>query len=558
MNEKTTDGLSLRTYLHVLARWKWAVIGVTLVVTLAGTAYTWTRTPMYAASSELLYIKQIDIANPLSQSYIDTTAQQAEIESAPTVVDSESVRSAAQEAMEPENAAAPYSVSAILEPGLRDTYSNLVTIQAVSPYPEVAADAANAYAEAFIDWGRDSARNKVRDALTIVSSQLESFTTEASRQTSEHAALRQSLQQLQLLEASASSSFQIITRASEPVEPFAPDKPRGFVIALAGGLVLGIGLAFLLEQFDTRVRSDDQIAELLGIPIVGHVPPPAKQGPESGVMRTLTNPSGSSAEAFRLLRSNLEFLMIDGDVRALLVSSSVQGEGKSVTICNLAASLALAGKRVVLVDGDLRSPRVHTYLGIPNAVGVSSVLARRAEIEEALAVVALDVNLNPGAAGSRKSLVATGGGARTPGVTRVAGRGFGSAESATSSGEAAGWTGDSAESPTLAVLTSGPVPPNPGEMIASQGFGKIVEHLRADADFVLIDTPAMLPVGDTAAIAKVVDAIIYVVNTEWVRRPELQRARAQLAHLPCPVLGVVEVTDAKERARYGGYYSTAQ
>lgn len=558
MKEKATDGLSLRTYLHVLARWKWAVIGVTLVVTLAGTAYTWTRTPMYAASSELLYIKQIDIVNPLSQSYIDTTAQQAEIESVPTVVGSESVRSAAQERMEPQNAEAPYSVGAILEPGLRDTYSNLVTMQAISPYPAVAADAANAYAEAFIDWGKESARDKVRNALTIVRSQLESFTTEASTQTSEYAALRQSLQQLQLLEASASSSFQIITRASEPVEPFAPDKPRGLVIALAGGLVLGIGLAFLLEQFDTRVRSDDQIAEILGLPVVGHVPPPAKQGPESGVMRTLTNPSGSSAEAFRLLRSNLEFLMLDGDVRTLLVSSSVQGEGKSVAICNLAASLALAGKRVVLVDADLRSPKVHTYLGIPNAVGVSSVLARRAEIDEALAAVALDVNLHQSSAMTRKSLVSSGGGARTTGVTRVAGRGLGTADTATSPDETAGWAGDVGQSPILGVLTSGPVPPNPGEMIASQRFGKIIEHLRADADFVLVDTPAMLPVGDTAAIAKVADAIIYVVNTEWVRRPELQRARAQLAHLPCPVLGVIEVTNAKERARYGGYYSRTQ
>ena len=548
MTDKT-DGLSVRGYLRVLGRWKWLVIIVAVVVTVLGTAYTWTRTPMYSASSQMLYVKQIDIGSPLTQSYTDTTAQRAEIESVPTVVHSNEVKSAAEKQMEPSSIAAGYSVNAVLELSADgSSYSNVVTIEAFSPDPAAAADAANVYAVAFIAWGRDSTRSQVQDAIAVVQSRMDSYTTSASRGTSEYAALKTSLEQLQLLEASASGSFKVITAAVPPSAPFSPDKKRGFALALVAGLILGGALAFLLEQFDTRLHGDDQIAGLLGLPIIGHVPPLGLRGKKADVLPTLSDPSGRVAEAYRLLRSNLEFVGFDSDMRVLLVSSSLQGEGKSVTTCNLAVALALAGKKVVLIDADLRSPRVHAYLGISNATGVSSVLARRMSVDDALSKVTLEARAHQN--GARIMTTQVAGGVRKP-VAAAAKKVPAPLEPA----PAAMWSDQTEDAPVLTVLTSGPVPPNPGEMVASQRFGEIVEHVRGDADVVLIDAPAMLPVGDTAAVARVVDGLVYVVNPVRVRRPALQQARSQLRHLPCSLLGIIEVADRKGVGQYAGYYA---
>jgi len=536
MTEKATDGLSARAYLRVLARWKWVIIAVTVVVTVLGGAYTWTRTPLYAASAQLLYAKQIDIANPLAQSFIDTTAQQAEIESVPTVIQSAKVNSAARQNMGPAHVNAGYSVSAVLQPGLNNMYSNVVAIKGVSPSPAAAADAANAYAQAFIDWGKETAQAQVADAITVVKGQLDSFTTAQSLQTSEYTSLQQSLQQLELLQASAGGNFNIITQASPPSIPFSPQKKRGIAVAFVGGLVLGIGLAFLLGQFDTRVRGDEQVSDLLELPIIGHVPQVGGKGRETSILHTLSDLSGPAAEAYRVLRSNLDFVSIDGEIKTLLVSSSLQGEGKSVTACNLAVSMALAGKNVILVDADLRSPRVHAYMGVPNALGVSSVIARRTDADAALVPVTLDVS-------PRKN----GALVMTPTVAGVAGAPL----------PAAGyvWPDGAGDTPSLRVLPSGPLPPNPGEMVASRRFGEIIEHLATQADIVLVDAPAMLPVGDTVAVAPWVDAMVYVVNPQRVRRPDLQQARAQLAHLPCHLLGIIEVAERKGHGYYAGYYA---
>jgi Mrp family chromosome partitioning ATPase/capsular polysaccharide biosynthesis protein len=542
MTERQTEGLSLGAYLRVVLRWKWAVIVVTLAVTVLGSAYTWTRTPMYSATSKLLYVTQIDIADPLGQTFIDKTAQQAEIESVPTVLNSAKVQQAAQALMDPANIEAGYGVSATLEPGLSNDYSNVVGIQGTSAKPEAAADAANSYAQAFIDWNRESARAQVADAITVVQERMDTYTTDSERQSAEYLSLQQRLQDLQLLEAATMSNFKVITPASTPSAPYEPRKPRGVALSLIVGLILGVGLAFLLEQFDTRVRGEDQVVEALDLPIIAFVPPMSRRGRESSVIQMLADPTGPAAEAYRLLRSNLEFTAVDEPLRTLLVSSSVQGEGKSVISCNLAVSLALAGKRVVLVDADLRAPRVHAYMGISNARGVSTLMARRDNIADVLVPVALDASQ-----ARNGSIVMT---AQAAGDVQRVKMGV------TSGGRAGDWLWpDSDEgAPVLSVLPSGPVPPNPGEIVASHRFADIIAGLAQDADVVIVDAPAMLPVGDTAALAPHVDALAYVANPDLLRRQNLEQARRQLSHLPCRILGLVVVSHRRGHG-YHGYYS---
>jgi Mrp family chromosome partitioning ATPase len=189
-------------------------------------------------------------------------------------------------------------------------------------------------------------------------------------------------------------------------------------------------------------------------------------------------------------------------------------------------------------------------LDIPNVLGLSMVLARRVSVDEATALVELESSVRQSgvlittakvAAPLATNAPATKA-ARQPGPSRPA-------------GESAGlWSGGSGTAPVLRVLPSGPIPPNPGEMIASQRFVEVIASLRDEADLVVVDAPAMLPVGDTAAIARAVDGLVYVVNPERVRRPVLQQARAQLGHLPCTLLGIIEVADRKGQGQYSGYY----
>jgi len=548
MTAHATDGLSLRTYLGVVARWKWLVIAVTILVAVVGTAYTWTRTPMYSATTQLLYVNQIDIANPLSQSYIDVSAQTAEIESVPAVVASSQVRADAQKLMEPASVDAGYYVSVALQPGVSNNYSNVVGVSAVSSDAAAAADAANAYAEAFIAWGRDSSRSQIADAIVVVKGQLTALADTGDQQGSEYKSLQQSLQALELLQASVRGNFKVITEASPPSAPFSPDKKRGIALAVVAGLVLGVGLAFLVEQFDTRVRGGEQVVELLDLPVIGHVPPVRRKSRDGGVLQTLVNPSGPDAEAYRLLRSNLDFMAVDDDVKSLLISSSLQGEGKSVTACNLAVSMALAGKRVILLDADLRSPRVHAYLGVPNALGLSSVIARRATVGEALVSIALVASTQQDGALVMTARAASGADSKTPMGAAVVSR-----KRPAPDDESAEWLWPDAsgEKAALHVLTSGPLPPNPGEIVASRRFAEVVKDLAAQADIVIIDAPAMLPVGDTAALAGWADALVYVVNLQRVRRHTLAQARTQLARLSCRKLGVIEVVEKETRGYYG-------
>ena len=549
MTAEESDGLPLRAYLRVVFQWKWLILTVTIVALALGAAYTWTRTPLYSASAQLLYVRQVDIQNPLGQTSFDTTAQQAELEAVPVVIVSSEVQSAAEKLMDVPPSA-EYSVAATLELKANGDYSNVVIVSATSPSAEVAAAAANASSKAIIDWGRDSARQQVAAAITVVQARLETMAGTAASQSDEYNSLQSSLLGLELLQASVSGSFAVITPAAPPSEPFYPDKQRGAVLALAAGLIVGLGLAFFLEQFDTRVRTEDAVAETLGLSIVGHIPPLTRKDRDKSPMKTTTEPAGPAAEAYRVLRSNLDFAAVGDDLRVLLITSTAQGEGKSVIACNLAVSMALAGRSVILVDADLRGPHVHQYLGIVNSRGVSTVIAGRDDASEAL----IPVSLAPGAVSHGSITVSAGAGAKNTARVGVSGPPLAKAD-----GEAGArwlWADGDGNNASLRVLPSGPLPPNPGEMVAARRFGELVQGLAEDCDVVIVDAPAMLAVGDTATLAHWVDALVYVADPAKLRRPQLERARQQLSKLPCRKLGVVLIAANHRHGYYRhGYYT---
>jgi Mrp family chromosome partitioning ATPase/capsular polysaccharide biosynthesis protein len=548
----SSDGVAVLSYFAVMSRWKWLIIGITLACLAAGFGYLLTRTPLYRATAKLLYVQPVTISNPLIQGSYSQTYQQPDIATVSAMVSSGQVTSGALQLLEGKDTSAGFEITAS-QPvdSSGNSSATVVGVEAVSADPQTAADAANATARAFVDWRRDSKGTEVQDALAAVEAALKTYTSPAARESAEYLQLKQSQQALELQLGSLSSDFTVIAPASVPTEPFSPRTMHTLALAGSLGLILGMVLAFLLNQLDTRVRDERQMTEMLGMSTLGHLPPLLRRTPEGAGVQMLSNPSGPMAEAIRVLRGNLSFTGVDGDVRSVLVTSSIRSEGKSVTASNLAVSLALAGQRVVLVDADFRRPRIHSYMRVSNAVGLSSVLARRAELSDAVIPISLDGQ--GGGGGEVAASEALGRRGASVRVVSLAGSGRGGQPALRYSSRQTAGAASSDADVLLRVLPSGPLPPNPGEMAASKRFGEIIGLLADTADWVIVDTPPLLEVGDAAAMASKADGAVFVVNMSRVRWPMLERSHAQLEKFPCRKLGMVVVAAKHTHGAAYGY-----
>lgn len=550
MNEhaQETQGLAVRGYTRVVARWKWLIVGITVVAATAGLVISLLQTPMYRASAKLLYEESLDVSNPLSsETYTDPTEREAALESVTSIIDSQDMAARVRAILGSPGAASSATVQA--EPQTTytgDSLSDVVVVSAESSSARTAARVANAYAEAFTDWRREREQARVQNAIRIVKEAAKGYTTPAAQATAEYLMLKQRLRELEILKGTVTGNFTVIVPATPPSDPYAPRPVRATLLGLGIGLVVGLIAAFVLEQFNTRIEGEETLVAGLKMPILGRIPRLAKRAEGNGMLVTLDEPNAPTAEAFRMLRGNLDFISVDADVKTIMVTSAIQHEGKSVAACNLAVSLALTGKRVVLVDGDLRSPRIHSYMHLSNLVGISSVVANRVTLQNAVKTL----SLRPPADGD----------AYVPGASSNPGPATGTLSVMETAGRAAtdiplaSWDGVNG-AVVLHVLTAGPMPPNPAEIVAAKRTGAALKELRNRADYVILDSPAMLAVSDATALAGWADGVLYVVNPEKIRRPIMQRAAEQLEKLPCRKLGMVLVGCRTHAHRYYRYYS---
>ena len=197
---------------------------------------------------------------------------------------------------------------------------------------------------------------------------------------------------------------------------------------------------------------------------------------------TMANPRSNSSEAYRKLRTNIQFSSIDSQIQTIMIASASSGEGKTTTIGNLAVTYAQEGKKVLVMDTDLRKPAVHLMFNIPNHVGLTSVLSSQYQVTEVL---------------------------RETGVEG------------------------------LHVLSSGPIPPNPSEMIGSRKMTALLEGLKEEYDVILFDTPPVLTVTDALIISSLCDGVILVVNAGKVKKDLVKKAKAHLEHVNARILGAV-------------------
>lgn len=523
--------LDLRDYLQVIRRRK-AIIALSVLVVLGvSLAVSATQSPRYAAVAKLLIRPRSAgtvFAGQAPQSNVNSErAVQTEIE----VVRSEPVEALVRDKI---GSAPPVQVRPVGQ-------TDVVTIRAESTDPARAPAVANAYANAYIEFRLkqavdefSAASGEIQQRLTELNRQLENLGSQlagapacVNQQTTPDACLQranleqtitsrrttllaqigtfqQRLDQLQVDSQLATGGVVLITPASRPTEPFAPTPLRNAVLGGVLGLLLGVGLAFLREHLDDSIKGKEDFERAVpGLPVLGLIPLVQDwKARDEGRVVSISEPNSTAAEAYRILRTAIQFMGFDRSVRIVQVTSPNAQEGKTTTLTNLAVAFAASGLRTIIVDCDLRRPRLHEFFHLPNTVGFTSVLMGSAALPQALQAA--------------------------PGQER------------------------------LLVLASGPLPPNPSELLSSARTTGLFRSLSSQADIVLVDSPPSLPVTDALVLSQRVDLTILVTTAGTTTQKAAARATEMLLQVNAPLAGAV-VNGVSVESGYGnyayGYYS---
>ena len=507
----TSDDRSatVRRYVAMARRRLPILIAATVLVPLAAIGFSLAQQQKFAASSTVLLSRQ-SVANLLTgtadpgnqqQSFQQIRTTQARLARTDAVV-----RDALQLA-----GASGTSVPRFLaqSDATANPDNDLLIFRVVDADPRAAARLASAYATAFVAYRRQLDTTSLDLALREVESARAAATAgtgdrDMSKLTS---SLGSKEQQLQTLRALQASNAQVVD-ASDRTTRVQPRTARNAVVGLFFGVLLGFGLAAVRDMLDARVRSEDEIGELLRIPILARVGTPPQRPDGTPQLAMIEEPNGLRAESFRILRMKLRFVTLDRTAHVLMVSSAAQAEGKSTTIANLAVAMARAGESVVVVDLDLRKPTVARLFGLDGRLGLTNVVLGDTSLDAAVATVALDT---PGAA--------------------------------------------PADAKALAVLPSGPLPPEPAEFINSRALANLITRLRERFDVVLIDAPPLIHLSDTMILAGHADGLFVCTRLGTISRPVLRELRRVLDVVKIDALGyVITGAEADESGAYGYGY----
>lgn len=385
--------------------------------------------------------------------------------------------------------------------------ANIVDVSATSTSPTLAAAIANTYVSEFVKGQQSANRQFFRSALALVNKQLAGL-TRAQRAGTDGADLEGRAHTLGLLAELDYRNVEIAAVAAVPTSPSSPKTKSDTLVGAILGLLLGLGVALILERFDRRLRGPEDLAASYDLPLLGVVPNSTalSSAPREGARGTTLPPA--EAEAFSLIRAHLRFFNIDRDLHTILIASPAPGDGKTTIARHLAEASARVGSRVLLLEVDLRQPTVAQQLRIPVSAGLAEVLIGDVPLDQAIRSVTLQAPRGEG----------------------ISGR-------------------------TLDVLTAGAIlPPNPGELLESQAMDVVLERTRSAYDVIVIDTPPLIAVSDAFSLLTKVDGVVIVGRVGHSRSDVAKQLHQVLSSSGAPLLGVI-ANGAKSGgpASYSGY-----
>lgn len=502
----TDKEMNLRDFWRTLTRRSW-VIAVALVATVApAIGLALLQEPVYEASARMLL--QTTTTSSIFGDSVQTNTNDNFVNNEIQVVEGEVVFQRVKSDLglteDPPHAT-----------GAAFGNTDVVVVTVRSGDPVTAAALANAYVDAYINTKRSQAiaslvaageelQAKITDLgdqITALDTQInaspddDDTTAQAQRRVlvDQQALFKQRIDQSQVDAALTGGGAQLVRPAEEPTDPSEPNPVRTALLAIAVGVLLGVAAAFVLDFIDDSVRDSAELTKIgNGLPILALVP--AATAPDKRPI-AMSKPNDVSVEGYRTLRTNLQFMGAEKLMQVFEVTSSLPGEGKTTTAANLAVVLSQAGASVVLIDADLRKPRVHQVFDIQEREGLTDALVGA---EYGLIVRKIDEN--------------------------------------------------------LCVITAGALQPNPSEMLGSQRMRGVIEELKLRFDYVIIDSAPVVAINDSVSLSRHVDAVILVTQLGRTKAPQVAEAVRLLEQVSAPLIGfVVNRAKASELAGGTGY-----
>jgi succinoglycan biosynthesis transport protein ExoP len=491
--------VDLRTYLRVLRRRKWWVILCTGLAVAGAVAYSFNAAQEYSATAQLLVQPQsgtLALTTPAQTITATDVATELQLLTSAPVVDAVKSR---------------LHLSQLNVKGAEQGQTDVISLTATNRDPVLAARVANALATEFVQFetfvalkSLTTAEVQLQTQINVIEQELVSTagTPQGVALANQEAVLKEQYAQYQVAGTQTTGGVTVVSPAAVPKAPSSPKKTEITLIGLAVGLLVGLGAAFTVENLDDAIRSKDDLEHAApNVSVLGLVPMIGSWRDRAEpflVMRA--EPTSPAAEAYRSLRTSLQFAAYDSPIGSVLVTSPTATEGKTSTVSNLGVVLATVGKRVVLVSADLRRPRLAAFFGLDEGVGLTSVMIGELTLDEVLQPV--------------------------PDV------------------------------PGLTILGCGRVPPNPAELLSSPKFAEIFNELTTRFDLVLVDSSPLLPVTDPVLLSRLTDTTLLIVAAGSTTKGQLRRAVEQLAQVGPRHIGIVlnEVARGGDDA-YGYDYS---
>jgi polysaccharide biosynthesis transport protein len=526
---------ALADYLAILSRRRWLIVLPLVLVPLVALAISFQQTAKYQATAQVLLNRQNVVADATGANagtpYVDPNrlaATQSDIARSPELV-RRVIANAHVAGLTPGDVHGGTTI-------FPEVGADLLDFSFSAGDPEIAARVATAYAREYTIFRRQLDTAALKNAIKNVQRKIDGLIARGVKETSPlYTNLLDSQSKLETA-ATLQTANTTLLRPADGAAKVSPKPRRNAFLGAAIGLVLGLILAFLAEALDRNVRSDTEIEERLGIPLLGRLPAPGRKLRRAHGLVMLEEPHSVGAEAFRKLRTNIDFANLELGGQILLVTSALEQEGKSTTAANLAVAYARAGRRVALVDFDLRRPFVHRFFRRGVFPGVTDVIGGRTSFEGALQELAL-----PPLAPPKVSRIAAPAAASTARVAAVEAQPIGNRKGA-----------------ELILLPAGSATAaDPADFLDAVVLKEMFGELRNRFDLVIVDAPPTLAVGDAMILSGAVDGLLIVVGKRGLPRPALDDLARQLKTVSAPRLGfaLAGAVGAEYMGGYGYQYA---